>query len=120
MKKISDYTIHCTEEQTKKALNLGAQIDTQEYIGGELPVDWFGEDNKCYKKPTAEQMIGFLEGRGDIKNIVIDKTDGWQYVIWENNGYGIFSDAKYHSRTEATLAAIDNALEYYKQEENYE
>ena len=45
------YTIYCTEEQTKKALELGAPIES-EYI--ELICKSF----LIY--PTAEQMIGFI------------------------------------------------------------
>lgn len=48
---MEEYTIYCTEEQTKRALELGAPI--------KMFLD--GMDN-----PTAEQMIGFIleSGRG--------------------------------------------------------
>ena len=55
MEKMEKYTIYCTEAQTKKALELGAPIQTikkPQYSVGLIA------------KVTAEQMIGWLEEQG--------------------------------------------------------
>lgn len=92
------YTIYCTEEQMKKALDLGAPIDSR----------WTGKDLNL----TAEQMTGWLDEQGLL--IVIDKNDN--YYTWEvyRNIYLIdMSKTKsIVSRKEAILSAIDVALEY--------
>ena len=92
------YTIYCTEEQTKKVLDLGAPIDSR----------WIEKDLNL----TAEQMTGWLDEQGLL--IVIDKNDN--YYTWEvyKNIYLIdMSKTKsIASRKEAILSAIDVALEY--------
>ena len=92
------YTIYCTEEQIKKALDLGAPIDNR----------WIEKG----LNPTAEQMTGWLDEQGLL--IVIDKNDN--YYTWEvyRNIYLIdMSKTKsIVSRKEAILSAIDVALEY--------
>lgn len=106
------YTIYCTKEQTKKVLELGTPIEIQEYCPpGEIEPDWFHDEDKCYHIPTAEQMIGWLEEQDELG-----------FHIWRGKGYYGFSlwagdvEIKYGddflSRKEATLAAIDAALEY--------
>lgn len=47
---MEQYTIFCTEEQTKKAFELGAPIKTD--------IDEYG-DIEAFA-PTAAQMIGFI------------------------------------------------------------
>ena len=115
------YTIYCTEEQTKKALELGAPIPNHKLAGHyeeNLPKNWFYKDGKCYQKTTAEQMIGWLEERGiyiDITNSCGVTPQGGNYHLssCEFNEHG-YSDKKhpYPTRKEATLAAIDSALDY--------
>lgn len=68
MKTISDYTIHCTESQTRKALELGAPID---HNSSQFDSDCTDNiellSNGLYAIiPTAEQMIGFIleSGKG--------------------------------------------------------
>lgn len=71
MKKISDYTIYCTPEQTIKAFELGAikpKIELFTPYLKETPhtniiID---DEDAILIIPTAEQMIGFIleSGRG--------------------------------------------------------
>lgn len=61
--------------------------------------------------PTAEQMIGWLEEQEEILGICIIRDYGWFYQISIKNAPRNFS-ATFHSRREATIAAIDAALEY--------
>lgn len=116
MKTISDYTIYCTEEQTRKAFELGAPlphprvIDTIEGKSIRIP----NETGDFYLMPTTDQMIGWLEDKG-FTSIEITFGEGtkWQYEIF--CGYYDFG-AQYNTRKEATLAAIDAALKYLTSE----
>lgn len=93
------YTIYCTEEQTKKALELGAPIDSR----------WIGEE----PNPTAEQMIGWLEEQ-EVGCFVYKKPDHPFSAIVRVGGVKeqmIWAKC-YSSRKEATLSAIDSALDY--------
>lgn len=111
------YTIHCTPEQTKKAIELGAQIvilpNYTEYRVFPLVKCKDGNERPCVI-PTAEQMIGWLEGQEDIWKINIDRSPvlQWYYAINSESSMSIRSNNLYPSRPEATLAAIDAALEY--------
>lgn len=116
---MNKYTTHCTEEQTKKAFELGAPIvilpNYEEYSGFPFVRHTNGNEYPCVI-PTAEQMIGWLEEREDIDEIApMKKGDYWVYVVYMA---GIWSDiespedAFYPTRKEATLAAIDAALDY--------
>lgn len=128
------YEILCTEAQTKKALKLGAPIEEviqrllalNAYMDGEYSISEYRNKGiaiivykddvsisaKGYRIPTVEQMISWLEEK--IYNIVVvkNKNGTWFYMIyWENSlNHEIKSD--YTTRKEATLAAIDAALEY--------
>lgn len=106
MKTIKDYTIYCTTEQTKKALELGAPIE-------EFNVSSI-KGQKSYNYPTAEQMIGWLEEQEDIDLISICKSSfgDWDYFIFSKTAEIAVHARVYDSRKEATLAAIDAALEY--------
>ena len=99
------YTIYCTEEQTKKALELGAPIKYKYTL-----------DNKergKFEKPTASQMIGWLEEQEDIKEVFVTiEYTYWHYAIILSNGRVIECEDSYDSRKEATLAIIDAALDY--------
>lgn len=60
--------------------------------------------------PTAEQMISWLEEKGITSiEITFSKETKWKFEMFsEIYDFG----APYYSRKEATLAAIDAALEY--------
>ena len=63
---MEQYTIYCTEEQTKKAWELGAPIEYAKVIDTikgktiRIPQD----TGDFYIWPTADQMIGFILGSG--------------------------------------------------------
>lgn len=123
---MNKYTIYCTEEQTKKALELGAPIekvgisqrDTSRPV---LYTDDPNENLECnaYYKPTAEQMLGWLRNRKI--NIDISYEDIWELYTVSLN-YGIKDkwnllieenrEKTFNTFEEATLAAIDAALNY--------
>lgn len=100
------YTIRCTEEQTKKALKLGAPIEITTIDSGNPFCPHYGAI-----APTAEQMIGWLEKQEDITNIVIAKPSKWVFLIYNETYYHSTGEG-FNTRQEATLAAIDAALEY--------
>lgn len=66
MKTISDYTIYCTPEQTKKALELGVPIEKKEIQVCDNAKNFFWHDDFYYNYPTAEEMIGWLEEQGTM------------------------------------------------------
>lgn len=132
MESISDYTIYCTPEQTRKALALGAPIELEsEYyhptendfmLDNPIPCKYFTTGYHYAKCPTAEQMIGWLEEQMGITTFHINhysacKNEGYGYLIISKESV-LECDAEnegmylYPSRREAALAAIDAALEY--------
>lgn len=124
MKKISDYTIHCTEEQTKKSFELGAPL----FLLDKMQTECFDENpfKDEYKDrtklniglyafcPTAEEMIGWLESNSVISEIRIEQnvSKKWFYTIYDELNYLPIGVKYSSSRKEATLAAIDAVLEY--------
>lgn len=122
------YTIYCTKSQTNKALVLGAPIErgheSSRYFNIGVPTFYDENDEICRVKnsvifiPTAEQMIGWIESISTIQ-LQMEKQmheSNTQYRIWVRDECKPFSDIiemrSYPSRKEATLAAIDAALEY--------
>lgn len=82
MENLKEYSIYCTDEQTKRAIKLG--VNLQE-IDDESSYCLFREDafyivpiTNCtrdiYIKPTVEQMLGWLR---EEKGLHIDTT--WSY-----------------------------------------
>ena len=125
MRSISDYTIYCTKEQTKKALELGAPIEKKEIQLCDNARFFFWYKGVYYNYTTAEQLIGWLEDQEPIKEIAIYRYERlarryWCYDIFDKKGYSLLTDEEcfpnhgegYSSRKEATLAAIDAALDY--------
>lgn len=105
---MEQYTIYCTEEQTKKAMELGAPIELE----GEI---YYPNGAAYPKRPTSEQMIGWLEECEEIDEIVLMKSeDNWAYIVFTGLRPNIEMvwHASYLTRKEATLAAIDVALDY--------
>ena len=113
------YTIYCTESQTKKALELGAPItfarviDTIEGKSIRIPENY----GDFYLTPTAEQIIGWIEEQEEIFKVEITTAydeygEGWCYCIFDKDMCNVGFNRDYPSRPEATLAAIDAALEY--------
>lgn len=74
MKTISDYTIYCTPEQTRKALELGAplyklsmSVEDSHLRDKSIRINT-DEELIDYAIPTAEEMIGWLEVQKYIIN----------------------------------------------------
>lgn len=114
---MNNYTIYCTEEQTKMARKLGAPIEVKTIE--ETPKDWQGKAYftgmaTCAKLPTAEQMLGWLLDNG-ITDIVISRKMNphtFGFNIWYGMNGLIQEEEQYPTRKQATLAAINAALEY--------
>lgn len=120
---MNKYKIPCTEEQTKKALELGYpvevlydKVDYQQKVptisikGEYLTWDYF--------IPTAEEIIGWLEEQGVL--VLVEPSQDKFYGAyslkredgcWLNR---VFLDGLYASRREAILATIDAVLDYLK------
>lgn len=119
------YTIYCTEEQTKKALALGAPIEVETIFACDYETS---RDNKVHVSehlaksapyqeyaiiPTTEQMVGWLEAQ----NIYLEPrhTDEEKIHVWVGSFTplpdGVWTKS-YSTIKEATLAAIDVALDY--------
>lgn len=119
MKTISDYTIYCTEEQTGKAVELGAPINNSYYGICCDPTEKIGliGENHYAIIPTAEQMISWLEKEKSI-SVEVSRQYGinkYCYYIFDNYGNDIESlesKIKFNSRKDAVLAGIDIALKY--------
>lgn len=118
---MNKYTIYCTSEQTKKALELGASIEIlpnyTEYRVFPLVKCKDGNERPCII-PTAEQMIGWLEEQESIVCVNIDyyvTDDTWAYWI-KFKGDGVYNKQDFNSRKDATLAAIDAALDYLEKQ----
>lgn len=112
------YIIPCTEEQTKKALELGAPITIlPNYIEYRIfpLVECEDGNERPYIFPTAEQMLGWLEEQGIL--IEFSRLFGlYAYRLMEIHGSGEknlhLQNQNYQSYKEAILAAIDVALDY--------
>lgn len=129
---MNEYTIYCTDEQTKKALELGAPINTFGYGDlGDAEDKILKLNKQCVIErdndngiivsflPTAEQMISWLETHECFKSITFLNTaleneqNAWLgFVNFTDNDKYPIAVEPYSSRPEATLAVIDAALEY--------
>lgn len=111
---MNNYTIYCTEEQTKKAfVELDAPLKQVFY---NVHFDETLKEYhlirigcKLYEIPTAEQMIGWLQDQG-IGISIKEGLDRWFYLITDNKND--IEQWERPTRKETTLAAIDAALEY--------
>lgn len=119
---MNQYTIYCTTMQAMKAFELGADLTPcrdakKNFIitSSRFNSKW---DEK-YRIPTAEQMINWLAD----KEIFLEMrhTDENMFHIWVGSfiPYPDGSWTKsYPTIKEATLAAIDVALEYLSNQKN--
>lgn len=109
---MDNYTIYCTEEQTKKALELGAPIDTEAFANDSRPHTTASNPKRhdfivnCVI-PTAEQMLGWLEKQGLDFYIT---TRGCSVVSYSD--YGCIFEEHDVDRKTSTLKAINAALDY--------
>lgn len=114
---MNKYTIRCTPEQTQKALNLGAPLEIGEGKGTILCRLQNYHTYKACVIPTAEEMIGWLEEQGIQIVFITDLYNRWQGLLYDikkpmSEGQHIHQCNYVSTRKEATLAAIDAALEY--------
>lgn len=109
------YTIYCTQEQTKKALELGAPLETRTNKNPFVNVGFLNSRGQfvsdSYDIPTAEQMLGWLGTQG----LSIDVEWSWDgqstMWVWDNTKKEHVYTSCDNSHKETTLAAIDAALE---------
>lgn len=116
---MSDYTLLCTEEQTKKAFELGAKLTEHPFEASIIKANENMFQNivnineRYYYIPTAEQMISWLEEQYPIDHIdVYKQVTTWNSVVYMSTLER--RSKKGTSRPEATLAAIDAALEHLR------
>lgn len=110
---MNKYQIYCTEDQTKKAFELGAPLIRYNcYI--HRFVNPCGIGKECYIVPTAEQMIGWIEERlmGSIDITLDNPPIKWKYEVWNKNFTCYECEEGFASRKDVTRAAINAALEY--------
>lgn len=121
------YTVYCTEEQTMKALELGAPIKINSWppINGEKfmwlspPKDAIAWDNStnCLI-PTAEQMLGWLREEHNIHISIFSSIWKGEEIKYH---YAIVQIGKtpigefYTTYSEAILTSIDKAFNYFIQ-----
>lgn len=110
------YTIKCTCEQTKKALELGAPIRKKAY-----PIEIL---DKCYLInhkgqvriiPTAEEMINWLEEQGIFIDYVrVMGRYGYRLLqLYENGERNLhIQQQDFNTHKDVVLSAIDSALNY--------
>lgn len=113
-------TIYCTKEQTKKALELGAPIELYDEEEKESYCFWRLrfidlQNGFLAKYSTAEQLIGWLEDQ----NILVERTrfmGKYAFRLLKIHSSGEqnlhIQGQDYPTYKEATLAAIDAALDY--------
>lgn len=110
---MKEYTIYCTEEQTRKAFELGAPINL--YRQKITPLSVEVHDDKYALPITAEQMIGWLrKEKGLFVEPYLNGECSYSFspiVSTKEDGEIIRCEAE-DSPEEATLAAIDAALDY--------
>lgn len=115
------YEIRCTKEQTLKAIKLDASIIiTPAEFYEELPHFNMVIDGEkaSVRLPTAEQMVGFLEETFKEVSVRQSVIGSWFYELYINPYELIEKNCGYLSRREATIAAIDAALEYLTNNNN--
>lgn len=118
------YEIRCTEEQVFKALKLGAPLEKDVAFAGDYDFDSANKvhiskhlaKTAAYQEyatiPTAEQMLGWLEEQGILIDIDTEWNKSVLVYVWDCENKSLINNVFHGSRKEATLAAIDAALEY--------
>lgn len=108
------YTIYCTEEQTKKAFELGAPIIEMPFKY-KMPPDictkygFINLNSTYYVMPTAEQMIGWLRSQGICVSVLEHKLDGSVYYTRHMSDRD-YSCESFPTYEEAMLTVINEAL----------
>lgn len=117
---MEEFTIYCTEEQVKKALELGAPLNSCYHNDDFQNTIKIGSLHYV-EIPTAEQMMGWLESKGLCVEpyrtacgylCTISKVpSGTQIYSQDEEGDDKYS-GQFTTKGKAILAAIDAALEY--------
>lgn len=78
-----------------------------------IPSCYVDKSNNLYEIPTTEQMIGWLEKQISFIDVIRQENDTWLYIVYpETHSNKNITVKGFSSRKEATLAAIDTALEH--------
>lgn len=114
MKTMNDYTCHCTEEQTRRAYELGAPIE-KNYCETLNQTTSFSVDDMYLVIPTTQQMVNWLRDKFGV--LVVTKYNSEKKVYFGCiKKFGDFAyigvTDGYFSYDRAELAAIDAALDY--------
>lgn len=118
---MDQFTIFCTPDQTKRAIDLGAPIIKSTFVTGQK---WMYIDKTIFLIPTAEQLIGFMfkhKGLQALRIIHYPESNRWGYtLIIKMHSIGVTlsenKDQLFSSQPEATLGAIDAILDFLKNE----
>lgn len=117
MKTINNYTIPCTPEQTRKARELGAPLNSCYHNDDFQNTIKIGSLHYV-EIPTAEQMMGWLRTKGFGFGI----TEYIDHVFWrvanDQDKKWYRSDDTLKDPKDAVLAAIDATLEYLIEKKN--
>lgn len=112
---MEEFTICCTEEQTRKALELGAPLNSCYHNDDFQNTIKIGSLHYV-EIPTVGQMMGWLRTQGFAFNIAEYNDHFNDHVFWRvaNNQDKKWyrSDDTLKDPKDAVLAAIDAALEY--------
>lgn len=127
VKSMRDYREYCTEEQTLRALKLGAVLEPGvAYLSDIRPFVYREPDKKscawnnssCWFCPTTQEMIRWIEDTTSIRvNIVSLNGDEFgiaviDYTEEEPFDLTLNDNTEYSSRTEAERAVIDVVLKH--------
>lgn len=118
---MNKYTIYCTPQQTKKALELGAPMN---YVETNTPTPNItriqcGFETDIYVEiPTAEQMVGWLDEQGVKINFYSSSRYTYELHYANNYNNDVVISESFSTCKEASLAAIDAALEYLETQKN--
>jgi len=101
---MEQYAIYCSEEQTKRAYELGAPIE--EVCTCESPHEYYVREGLFIVAPTAEQMCRWSREKGIF--ILESQPNIYDIVVEENEIY-VFTKI---DEAQDIPAAIDTALDY--------
>lgn len=121
---MNKFTIYCSQEQTKRAYELGAPIEKSLGISHGVKTTSITPEHEgsFYGViPTVEQMKGWLEEQHQIYLHIAPTTNGidtnWLYTMLFDFGHDeeiwhVDDSHVYESRKDAMMDAIDEALKY--------
>lgn len=125
-KTIQDYTVYCTPEQAKKALALGAPLETCDWriTNTNKYIELDNEKGWHIQIPTAEQMCGWLRTKGLFVEPYLNGECSYSFspiLSTKEDGEIMRLEAEDEYK-KAALAAIDATLDYLEQkkENNHE